>query len=119
MGAPDDTDPLTGMSTSPEKFYYDTDSDGISTGSFGTQAQADAVRDARQQKKLQDLNDANASAGFRPNLSTGPVITRGSSSGCLKTTLIAVVVVVVIIVVVIVLLSLLGNYAADHINQHA
>ena len=69
MSDPRDTDPLTGMNTSPEKFYYDYDKDGRSTGSFGTQWEADAARDARAQKELQDLNNANISAGPRPNLS--------------------------------------------------
>jgi hypothetical protein len=118
MSDPGDTDPLTGMNTSPDRVYYDYDKDGRSTSSFGTQWEADAAGDARAQKELQDLNNANISAGLQPNLSSRPKAIKGSSSGCLKTTIIVVVVVVVIIIVVVVLLSLLGNYAANHINQH-
>lgn len=120
MGYPDDPDrdPLTGMSTSPDPVYYAYDNDGETIGSFGTRQEAIDAENTHAQDKLQELRNANIPSGFRPNFPSGPRAARGSSSGCLKTVIITIVVVVVIVVVVIVLLSLLGNYAANHINQH-
>src|SRR5580658_6939375 len=52
MSDPGDLDPLTGMNTSPERFYYAYDNDGGTIGSFETQQEATAAEDAYAQEKL-------------------------------------------------------------------
>jgi CHASE3 domain sensor protein len=47
----------------------------------------------------------------------GSIITKSNASSALKLTLVVIVIVIVIVVVGVILLSLLGNYAANHLNQ--
>jgi hypothetical protein len=119
MSDPRDLDPLTGMNTSAERFYYAYDKDGGTIGSFGTQWEATAAENAYAQEKLRGLSNADLPSGLRSNFPSGSGSESGRASGCLKAAIITIVVIVVIVIVLIVLLSLLGDYAASHINQHA
>lgn len=64
MSDPGDRDPLTGMDTSPERFYYAYDNDGGTIGSFGTQQEATDAEHAYAQEKLGKLSPMGPSLRY-------------------------------------------------------
>jgi hypothetical protein len=120
-----DRDPLTGMRTSPDDVYWSTGDDGTDLGSYGTQWEADnakEVYDKEQQATRDPLPDPDP-IGFQdsppPRGGNDRYVTKATSSHPFRKILLVILIVVIIIIVGIVLLSLLGDYAANHINSHA
>jgi hypothetical protein len=109
------------MDTSPDPGFGAYDRDGRFIASFGTQRQATDAENAYAQEQIQKLPGATLNEGNLsqiPNFPAGRKVANATSSHPLRKVLLVILIVIIVVIVGIVLLSLLGDYAANHINSH-